>query len=233
VYVTTDAITGEKELHRPSLVWIDLETGREMNRCPLVGPRHVQPRVGPMFVVDGRLWAFTGIGNDLARDFVELVVKDHGLLATRPAKEWETWTRGVPARVRAAAERVLPGWIVFNGQAHPRTGLVEEYQGQRDVLCAAAPFVIGRHLDVPATDKPRLMLRVTNEPKGQCLIAVDVNGKQVWQQPLNSATTGDGWKDWEVDLSAYKGKRIWVVARHASAEPATTTSYWNKIELRE
>jgi outer membrane protein assembly factor BamB len=75
LYATAEAVPNSKELHVPTLVWVDLETGREKKRLPLDGLRSAQPRLGPLFVASDRLWAFTGSGSELTRDFIELVVK--------------------------------------------------------------------------------------------------------------------------------------------------------------
>jgi outer membrane protein assembly factor BamB len=233
VYASSEAVLGEKELHRPYLVWVDLQSGREKARFSLFGLGQVDPRLGPLFVAGDRLWAFAGKGHGLTRDLIELVPKGEALAATPAATEWDEWTSSVPRSLRTAAARVLPGWTVFNGKPHARAGLVAEHQGDRDVLAAPASFVIGRHIDVPNTEKPRLLLRVTNEVKAHCLVAVDIDGKQVWQQLLSHNVTGDKWVDWTVDLSSYKGKRLWIVVRHLPRDADTACSLWSKIELRE
>lgn len=232
LYATTDAVPGEKEMYRPNLVWVDLETGRQKVRFPLNALRQAQPRLGPLLVVGGRLWAFAGKGDDLLRDLIELV-PNGPLLPSTPPSEWEVWTHNDPGASHAAA-RVLPGWTVFQMNAIDKTGLMEDFQGQRSVLRAAAPFVIGRHLDVPDTDKPRLLLRVRSEAKAPFVLAMDIDGKRLAQQAIASAPAEDPWKGWEVDLSAYKGQRLWVVVRqlpHDDAENAC--SFWAKIELQE
>jgi outer membrane protein assembly factor BamB len=232
LYSTADAIPGEKGLYHPTLVWVDLESGREKTSFPLDSLRHVEPRLGPLFVAGGRLWAFAGKGGDLTRDLIELVPKGQDLPATPAATEWEAWARNAPGPLHAAAARVLPGWTVFDGKAHPKIG-VAEFQGERNVLCAPASFAIGRHLTIPAEGNPRLVLRVNNEAKKACKLAVDVDGKRLWLQDVYFPTTGDQWKDWEVDFSAFKGQRVWVVVRHLSSDPAAACSFWSKIELRD
>ena len=230
-YGSADFLPGEKEPHRPTLVWVDLETGREKTRFPLDSLQSVQPRLGPLFTAGDRLWAFSGKGNELARSLIELVPPGLDLPTTQPATAWEAWARTVPGPMHAAAARALPGWTVFDSKPNAKMGQLAEFLGQRDVLCAWAPFVIGRHIEVPVTDKPRLLLRVNHEAKGACLLVVDADGKRIGQQEVSSATTGDQWKDWEVDLSAYKGQRIWVVVRHLPRDSDTTCSLWGKIEL--
>jgi hypothetical protein len=228
-----DVVPGDREMYRPNLVWVDLETGRQKVRFPLDALRQAQPRLGPLFVVGGRLWAFAGKGGDLLRDLIELVPKGPRLPTTPPPSKWEVWTHTDPGASHAAA-RVLPGWTVFQMNANDKTGLMEEFQGQRGVLCAAAPFVIGRHLDVPATVKPRLLLRVSSEAKAPFVLAMDIDGKRLAQQAIVFAPTEDPWKGWEVDLSAYKGQRRWVVVRQLPQDNAESAcSFWAKIELRE
>jgi hypothetical protein len=81
--------------------------------------------------------------------------------------------------------------------------------------------------------KPRLLLSVATEGKGASELSVSVEGTRIWQQECTLAKTGDGWKDWQVDLSAFKGKRVWVVVRHHPAGVEATYSYWEKIALME
>jgi outer membrane protein assembly factor BamB len=232
MYSASEAIPGDNKLRGVRLVWVDLETGRERTHFSLNTIRHAQPRLGPLFVAGDRLWAFSGNGNDLARDLIELAPKGPSLPTTPVPTEWETWTQTVSGSVRTSAARVLPGWTVFESKALEKVGLVAEFKGKSDVLRVTAPFCLARHLDVPAAGNPRLLLRVATEVKGPCLVAIDVEGERIWQQRVSSATTGDPWKDWEVDLSAYKGKRVWVVMRHLPRQiGGATFSYWSKIEL--
>ena len=233
VYATAELVPGDKELHQPILIWVDLETGREKTRSTLYGQLNYQPRFGPLFVAGDRLWAFSGKGGELKRDLLELVPKNEPPAATPVPTEWDNWTRSVSAPLRSTAAKVLPGWTVFNARMQSRIGLVPEYLGQRDVLSAPLHFLAARHLDVPGTEKPRLRIRATNEAKRQTTIAVDVEGKRVWHQDLNPTTTGDQWKEWEVDLSMFKGKRVWVQVRQIAGDGDSACTLWSKIELVE
>jgi outer membrane protein assembly factor BamB len=80
MYVTSRASASDKDLHQPILVWVDLETGRETTRCPLE-MRQAEPRLDPLFVAGGRLWAFSGKRSDQTRDLIELVPKGQDLPA--------------------------------------------------------------------------------------------------------------------------------------------------------
>jgi hypothetical protein len=93
----------------------------------------------------------------------------------------------------------------------------------------AASFVVGRHLDVPSTPRPRLVVRVAGDAKGQCTIAVDIDGKRIGHQDI----AGDQWKDWEVDLSDFKGQRPWIVVRQLAKDGDAVCSFWAKLELLE
>ena len=72
---------------------------------------------------------------------------------------------------------------------------------------------------------------VTRCPQAFVRVEADVDGKRLWQQEVSSAATGGQWKDWEIDLSAYKGQRVWVVVRHLPRDSDATCSVWGKIEL--
>jgi len=226
MYGMTEAVIGEKDLYRPILVWVDLETGRAKTRCPLDTLRHAQQRLGPLFVAGERVWAFAGNGNSLTRDLAELVPSGRALPAARPATEWEAWRSKVPGAMRSAAAQALPDWTIFDSEPNARTGLVSDYQGKRDVLCTAAGFIVARNVAVPATAKPRLVLEAASEAKGQCTLVVEIDGKK-WEQTL----TGGQWKQWEVDLSDYKGKQPWVLVRLPRGTEACC--YLGKIELVE
>lgn len=232
LYSASMAIPGEKDLQEVRLVWIDLETGHERAHFALKSQRHTQPRFGPLFVAGDRLWAFSGKGKDPSRDFLELAPKGPGLPATPLPKEWDSWTPTVSVTMRAAAARVLPGWTIFESRPLENIGLVDEFKGKGGVLRVAAPFCMARHLDVPAAGKPRLLLRVAGEAKSQCLIVVEVDGKRIWEQKTPTATS-DPWKDWEVDLSAYQGKRVWMVVRQLPDGDRNEYCYWSKIALIE
>jgi outer membrane protein assembly factor BamB len=233
MYTDCVVVPNERDLLEPRLVWLDLETGRERAHISFPNLRHAQPQLGPLFVAGDRLWVFSGKGNNLVRDLLELAPRGQALPETPPPTEWDAWTPTVSGSVRMAAARVLPGWTVFDSKPLEKTGLHAEFKGHRNVLCVAAPLCLGRHIDVPAVAKPRLLLRVATEGKGASELSVYVEGTRIWQQECSSAKTGDGWKDWQVDLSAYKGKRVWVVVRHSPAGVEAIYSYWEKMTLME
>ena len=53
------------------------------------------------------------------------------------------------------------------------------------------------------------------------------------EQEVSSATTGDQWKEWEMDLSEYKGSGLGGGAPVCRGNGETTCSFWGKIELLE
>ena len=75
-------------------------------------------------------------------------------------------------------------------------------------------------------------LRVAGGARVPCQLAVEVDGKRIWEQKT-SAAADNPWKDWEVDLSAYKGQRVWVVVRHLPVGDRNVHCYWGKVALAE
>ncbi len=228
MYARTEAMPNDKERLRVRLVWLDLETGKEKASWALPGLQNSHPRFGPIVTTGDHLFAFTGMANEPNRELVELVPGPAEPPAAVPLTEWGQWTRNVPRPLQGGAEKVFPDWLVFDARPTDQAGLAAEYKGKANVLCAPAHFLIGRHLDVPDSEKPRLLLRVVNAPGSQSKMIVRVDGKVLWSQDFNEA---NDWKDLEIDLTAYKGKRVWVVINQAPLGGDTGHCYWQAIEV--
>ena len=140
----------------PTLVWLDLATGRETTRLPLTTLRDAEPRLGPLLSGSEKTWLLFARGRkEPNRDVLELV-RDDNVRPTFPA-ELESWANWAPElrtertpdnrvlrpdldrawqsnEFRNAFERLAPGWLPVMAIQPKECGLVPEFRGQRDVL---------------------------------------------------------------------------------------------------
>lgn len=140
----------------PTLVWLDLATGRETSRLPLTTLRDAEPRLGPLVSGPEKTWLLFARGRkEPNRDILELV-KDESIRLAYPTEleAWADWhpegrTERAPDNrllrpdferafqsneFRNAFERLAPGWLPMMWIQPKESGLVPEFRGQRDVL---------------------------------------------------------------------------------------------------
>ena len=71
-------------------------------------------------------------------------------------------------------------------------------------LSKTVPCVLSRKIEVPKGKNTTLVLDVTNHPKGNWKLVVQVNGKQAFSKDIEETK----WQRFEVDLTKYAGKSV-------------------------
>ena len=88
---------------------------------------------------------------------------------------------------------------------------------------------LAKLVSVPQNKKTTLHLRVGIDPNQKWVIRVRVDGKEILEQDVQKSNTKEGWRDLQVDLSRYAGKRIYLELLHGNV---TTAAYWDRIEIQ-
>ena len=132
--------------------------------------------------------------------------------------------------------KFAPGWELVNCGPDLDPGLKEELRGKKNVflthpLKRQVGCRIWRTLEVPSGKKTTLNLVVGHHERGDWTLLIKVNDKDVLRQPIDPATTRNGWRDIELDLSRYAGQNIKLDLVNQPSGWAFEAGYWAGIEI--
>ena len=146
-----------------------------------------------------------------------------------------------PSRKGGSAQRIdiskavaafAPEWTVRNCGKTMEPGLRKEWGGRKNVLVThplnqKTACVLSRSVAVPSGKKTSLELSVRDDNRGDWVLVVRINKKDI----LNKTIKANKWQDISVDLSGYAGKTIdlelWNQANGWQFEAA----YWSRIAI--
>ncbi len=231
------APAGDDKNFVPTLVWIDPATGHEAFLAPLASLKHERPRFGPLALVEGRLFALSGHGEQEAqRDIVELVAEGAAWQgASEKQADLGPWRRGADAALVEATNCVFPKWTLLGGaNERKQPSLIAEWQGETMVLEAQAvsgrPFSLARRGLVPA-GSPKLVIRVASDAKWK--LEALAGEKIIASQTLDRESTGGGWKTIELNLDPVAGQTAWLVVRQIDIDGSRPVVKWKTLEIRD
>jgi outer membrane protein assembly factor BamB/tetratricopeptide (TPR) repeat protein len=224
------------ESQRPCLIWLNTGTGQEIARSVLTELTDKQPMLGPFVTHEKRLWVFFGRGGrEAAREIHELKAQATaapGVLASHLLDHWKL--RIDPEQCRVA-HTALPAWKLLTSQAEKQPHLRDEFRARRGVLATLAqpqrPTSFVRWVNLPSNTKGKLVLKVGHDPDRRWRLDVRMGSNSVLSQTIEAAATSQGWKDLEVDLSAYAGQPQWLVVAQHDLENKPTYAYWQQLEV--
>jgi len=221
----------------PVLVWVDVETGRMLGRCPLWSLAGKPLAVGPLVVHNNRLWCASGVYDQQnllqpKRVLTELVAA--GPLPAEQTGGPEFWNFPCDPGWRLALERALPGWALVTGTHDPKSGLVGEVAGVRDILVTRAaeiPARLARQLTVPA-GKPRLVIEVGHDANSSSQFELQIDGLPVRRWTSVPWKTDSDWQKVEIDLSGSAGRTIGVALVQERVGGGPAYAYIRRIALQ-
>ncbi|MEC8824445.1 MAG: hypothetical protein VXX36_01560 [Verrucomicrobiota bacterium] len=127
-----------------------------------------------------------------------------------------------------------PGWEVRDwGGPAMKPGLREAWGGRRAVLLThpkskEEPCTLSKTVSVPEGKTTTLKLEVNNHPKGDWLLAVCINGKEILKKIVGKQT----WQPVELDLSDYGGKTIRIDLENRLNDTwKFEAGYWSDLEI--
>ena len=228
----------QNNLIQTRLTWFDAANGNPVATTVLPNLNDADPRLGPLVQYKDRIWTFFGKGQtDPTRDLVELAPAGEAekLLADLPGVE-QLWSRNLAPNQQAAARKFFPDWQLLASTPGDRTGLIPEVHGEKDVLglraTAQSPVVFARQLTLPTGGKPRVRIRVGNDPGQNWKLRVFFGDKQLHSVDITDATHPDRYKQLEVDLSPVAGQsgNLVLEAQFVSTGDATAV-FWKALEI--
>jgi hypothetical protein len=118
----------------------------------------------------------------------------------------------VPPQVRAAAEKIIPGWEIANCGTDMEPGLRGEYAGKKNVLLThpldqETGCVLSRKISISTNSKTVLRVVVARDTRGDFDLIVRADDTELLRKPVNKeGSTNDPWLVQEVDLSRFGGR---------------------------
>jgi hypothetical protein len=111
-----------------------------------------------------------------------------------------------------------------------------EAHGEKDVVglraTAQSPVVFARQISLPAGGKPRLRIRVGNDPGQNWKLTVAFGNKELHAVDITDKTHPDRYKQLEIDMSPVAGQSgtLVVQAQFVSTGDATAL-FWKALEV--
>ena len=138
--------------------------------------------------------------------------------------------------INQAVGKFAPGWKVSDCGADMDPGLRDDWGGRKKVLVThplsrSVPCVLSRKVEVPAGKKTVLGLVVANDPRGDWVLIVRADDKELLKAPISKATCKDGWREVSVDLSAWAGKAVTLKLHNQANGWSWEAGYWSKIAI--
>jgi outer membrane protein assembly factor BamB len=221
---------------RPTLVWLDPASGREMGRSPLSKFVDKQPMLGPLVVHEDRLWAFFGRGGrEAAREIYQLRPAGEPVPGVALSDPLRRWPVKFDHPLEYAAASSAAGWTLLSAATDGSSRWHAELRGQSDVLVTLASdkrstrFV--RLLSLPAGSHGTLVLKVGHEPDGQWGLDVRIGGDSLLSQTIDKSVTADGWREFTIDLSPYAGRDVWLIVLHRPVGDKPSHAAWQRLEV--
>ncbi len=220
----------------PTLVWIDVRTGKEKGRSPLWELSGNKPKIGPILSRQGSLWAFSGTGDREAhREIVELAPEGEPLSGLPAENPLESWTSPADFELPRLASTLLPGWILLSSGKDGKTGHLAEFQGENDVLVTQAtperPVTFARRLSIPPEGKVVFCLKVGHDPSNSWKLEIRGGTHTLLEDIIGKKPSTPGWEELEVDLSGDSGKTIWLLVSQNVDRGTPSHGYWKRLEV--
>ena len=172
----------------------------------------------------------------------------------RPSKLVQSWEPGPIANSRfteAEMEEIrpphiselnrlmktfAPGWKISKCGMSLNPGLRDELYGKKNVLLTHAwseetGCVLSRIAKIPEGKKTSLRLVVGHHPKGDCVLIVRADGKELLRRDMNKETCENIWADVDVDLTDYAGKTVKLELVNEPNGWAYEVILWARVQI--
>ena len=165
---------------------------------------------------------------------------DNELTAIRETmrRQQEEQERKLTADLAKDMQSFAPGWKALKCNVKENPGLKAELYGRKNVLVThpltrEMPCTLTRTVDLPAGKPATLRLVVGHHPRGDWLLIVKANGKQLLREVIGKKTARQGWRELSVDLSPLAGKSVTLELVNQANGWMCEWGYWATIALSE
>ena len=142
----------------------------------------------------------------------------------------------ITAGTRRSFDKFAPDWELTDCGTDMDPGLKEKLRGKQNVfvthpLNPETGCTLWRTLEVPAGKKTVLNLVVGHHERGDWILLVKVNDREVLRQSVGRSTAQDGWLPVRLDLSDYAGQNIKLDLVNQPSGWAYEAAYWAEINM--
>jgi hypothetical protein len=142
----------------------------------------------------------------------------------------------ITASMKQTFARFAPGWTIRDCGTEMEPGLHKELAGKKNVfvthpLDRNTGCTLAREIDVPAGKKTTLRLVVGHYSKGDWMLVVKVDGKQILTKSIGKDSAPNGWATVDVDLSDFAGKKVKIELVNQPSDWAWEAAYWAEIAV--
>jgi putative heme-binding domain-containing protein len=130
---------------------------------------------------------------------------------------------------------MLPGFTTSKS-GHDGVAILPNHEGRAAVrvhpISREEPNVITGNLLIPESGTSSLKVDAGRHSKGDWVLIVKINGKQVMKKQIDGRTTPKNWQTIDIDLSKHRGETVKVdIESHAVGRWNYEFAYYSKVEL--
>ncbi len=218
---------------KPFLMWLDLNTGRELAQSQVEGVERDENQLGPLVFAAGKWWTFAGQGwKDPKRELNELVASSPLVPGPFGSPALGAWQPDIIETQLTDFALILPGWSPATGFSANHKLVVSDQRGETAVLSSKLvethDIALVGQFEIPAGRKTTLRLRVGNQPDKRWQLGVRVENQLLLDRSIEETGSANGWHDIVVDLSPFAGRTIPVQLLHAAPKQHQTEVFWKR-----
>ena len=221
---------------KPYLMWLDLDSGRELAQSRVEGTDKDETQLGPLLFASGKWWTFSGQGwKDPKRELNELVAQSPLVPGPFENNALGSWEPNVSWQQQADIALILPGW--FPAASYPVTYKLSAGEARGETFVLSSKLVDAQDLtligefDIPAGRKTSLRLRVGNQPERRWMLGVRVENQILFEKTIEDAGSANGWHEASIDLTPFAGRRIPIELHHSAPKQHHSEILWKRAAV--
>jgi outer membrane protein assembly factor BamB len=222
--------------HRPTLVWLDAATGKELAQSQLETAEKEEWQLGPIYQAGGKTWLLGGSGwKDHRRDLLELVTACPARPAPFTNVALKNWAPLIADAERSAFASIAPNWWPAAEYKSRWQFVPDDVRGECRLLVSRTgenqqPTYLVSRLQVPE-ESSALHFRVANQPGQKWRLVVRIDEETVLDRILQDASTQNNWQELTVDLAPFAGRSAFATAMHAPVDGQPSEALWKRIKI--
>lgn len=229
-------VTYQNGRSKPALIWLDLETGRELGQSLVDVADREEFQLGPLFSAGNRWWTLAGqTWKEPKRDLYEFFANP--ALVPQPFVDEMriAWTAETPDFQLAETESIIPGWFPVASYRERLVLHSAELRGETNFLLSRLaplnPVRFTRKLSVPPGGRTTLRLRAGNHPGQKWQLRLVANDRVLLEQEIEDTGSNMGWRDIPVDLSMFAGQDVSLQLIQSAMNNAASDALLKRADL--
>jgi hypothetical protein len=135
-------------------------------------------------------------------------------------------------QLQSAVDQCLPGWKIAKCGPDMDPGIRAEFGGRKNVLMTHplnrdVACVLSKIVELPEGKTSSLRFSVANDPRGDFLLVVKINGEPVLKKIID-----DGWFAAALDLSDWAGEKVKLELLNQANDWQYEAAYWEDVQVK-